>query len=340
MSVTMLEQQIAITGVGDYSPGNPVTNDELASILPFPVKMMMSYFGVESRYYVVDPRTGQPREEGLGVAEMSARAARQAMKQAGIESTDIDMLVTATSTPDAPLPPLSHSVQRLLGLPRVQMLDIRGGCVTSVQGLMVAEAMILAARANTVLVTAADCISPHFYTPLLHHNDPSSEAIMNGLLFADGAGAVVLRRSDLAPSGCMHLKFAQVVSRFSDKAPGFGLGHGGVTQHKHRQLRDTLPIVANAANEDLLRASGGIHDDIDVLIVPQANRSMLNLVQTNEMRWKQFYLGHLTGNSPAPAILRALCKAIECGRIQPGKTRVGIIAIESASWLYGVARLN
>lgn len=334
-----MAQSIAITGVGEFSPGEPVTNPLLESILGPSVRILMGFLGVDSRHFVVDPRTGRLLEPGLGTTEMCARAAESAMARAGVVGADVDMLITASSTPEAVLPPLTYAVQRRLGLPQVQMIDIRGGCTAAIQGLMVAEAMIRSGRARCVLITAADCISPHYYVPLLSAKDPNSERVLNGLAFADGAGAVVLRAVDSRSEG-MALDFVRTTSRFSERKVGFGLGSDGIAIHSHRAIRDILPQVAQCAVTELVEASGGSPDEIDTLIVPQINRSMLGIAETEEMDRKRFYIGNEIGNCPAPAIFRALNRAIDQGRIVPGQTRVGIIAIETASWLYGVSRLH
>lgn len=329
----------AITAVADYSPGPPVTNAELETVLQAPVATLMRYFGVESRHYVVDARTGQRLEPNLGTAEMSARAAEKAMATAGVRAAGVDCLICGTSTPDDRLPPLTYAVQRRLGLSAVAMYDLRGGCAVALQALTLATALIEAGRAHTVLVTAADTISPAFFAPLLTAKEPSTEAVMNGLAFADGGAAMIVQAAS-GDSDAFSIRMVNGRSRFPHHPVGFALDSAGVPTHNHRAIREVLPQVVAAAVSEVLAPLDGDATRLDRLVVPQANRSMVDMVRTEALHDKMFYVGHRIGNSPAPAILRAIALGIDAGEIVPGKTSLGIVAVESASWCYGVSLLQ
>lgn len=336
---TSREYVAAITAVADYSPGPPVTNAELETVLQAPVATLMRYFGVESRHYVIDPRTGQLRERDLGTTEMSARAAEKAVAAAGIRLAEVDCLICGTSTPDDRLPPLTYAVQRRLGLSTVTMYDLRGGCAVSLQALTLATALIEAGRASTVLITAADTISPAFFVPLLGAPKPSTEAVMNGLAFADGGAAMVVQRA-AGDREAFSVRMVNGRSRFPHYPVGFALDAAGIPTHNHRAIREVLPEVVTAAVNEVLAPLDGDAKRLDRLVVPQANRSMVDMVRTESLRDKMFYVGHRIGNSPAPAIMRAIALGMDAGEIVPGKTSLGIVAIESASWCYGVSLLH
>lgn len=344
---------LAITGLANYSPGPAVGNEELEDVLQAPVRSLMSYFGVQTRHYAIDPRTGEPREPGLGTSEMSARAGRAALAQAGLAPAQVDTLVCATSTPDGRLPPLTHAVQQKLGLGDIALFDLRGGCAVALQGLSLAAALIESGRARRVLVTLADTVSRYYLTPLLGRSDPRSdprtEDLINATTFADGAAAVVVEAAAQAQAGALGFELLSLSARscFADRAHGFGVDGQGQSVHNHRAIREHLPVVMQTAVAELqaaqashsLDALGQPAAEIGKLIVPQVNRSMLDLVQS-ELHDKVFYVGDRIGNCPAPAILRALALGVEAGEIVPGHTRVGVIAIETASWSYGTALLN
>ena len=327
---------LSLTGLADYSPGPAIDNATLEDVLRTPVRSLMSYLGVEARHYAIDPRTGEALEHGLGTSEMSVRAGRQALIKAGLEARAIDTLICATSTPDGRLPPLTHAVQRGLGMADLQTYDLRGGCAVAMQALTLAGALIEAGRSHRVLVTLADTLSRHYLAPLIGREAPTIEELVNALTFADGAAALVIESAGERDG----LLLQRVSSRscFAEAAHGFGVDGQGRTNHNHRAIRALLPQVVEAALTDLgVRGDGGA-DLLDVLIVPQANRSMLNLVRTS-LSEKLFYAGHRIGNSPVPAIFRALALGVESGEIVPGRSRVGMIAVESASWTYGTAVL-
>jgi 3-oxoacyl-[acyl-carrier-protein] synthase III len=332
-------QPLALTGLANYSPGPAVDNATLEAVLQAPVRSVMAYFGVEARHYVIDPRTGKELEPGLGTTEMSVRAGRKALAGAGLEADAIDTLICATSTPDGRLPPLTHDVQRGLGMEDVQMYDLRGGCAVAMQALALASALLESGRARRVLVTLADTLSRHFLTPLLGQNDPRTEDLVNALTFADGAAAAVVeaaREGDRA----FRLLNVSARSRFAHRAHGFGVDGDGQTLHNHRAIREQLPHVMQEAVQTLLASNRDAGErPIDHLIVPQVNRSMLNLVQS-ELHDRVYYVGHRIGNCPAPAILRALALAIEEGVFAPGSANVGVIGIETASWTFGTALLR
>lgn len=330
--------RVALTGVADYSPGPAVGNAELEEVLQAPVQSLMSYFGVETRHYTIDPRTGQPREPGLGTTEMSARAAERAMERAQIDPERIDTLICGTSTPDGRLPPLTYAVQRRLRLGELAMYDMRGGCAVALQCLTLATALIQAGRAKAVLVTLADTISPHYLAPLLGRTDAATEDVINGLTFADGAAAVVVEAAEESPRG-FDLRMVSSRSCFPGRSTGFGVDKTGTALHNHRAIRENLPVVMKAAVGELLAAQRDDDPAIDKLIVPQVNRSMVDIVKT-DLHEKVFYVGHQIGNCPAPAILRAFALGIDRGEIVPGRTRVGVIAVETASWSYGVSLLQ
>lgn len=330
---------LTLTGLADYSPGPAVDNATLEAALQVPVRSVMEYFGVQARHYVMDPRSGELLEPGLGTTEMSIRAGRKALDRAGLEANAIDTLICATSTPDGRLPPLTHSVQRGLGIRQLQMYDLRGGCAVAMQALALADTLIESGRSRRVLVTLADTLSRHFLAPLLAGGKPRTEALVNALTFADGAAAAVVEAACEGREG-FQLAAVTAQSRFACESPGFEVDADGHTSHNHRAIREQLPQVMGEAVRTLLDTNQA-HDGrpIEHLIVPQVNRSMLGLVRS-ELHDRVYYVGHLIGNCPAPAILRALALGLDEGVLQPGQGRVGVIGIETASWTFGTALLS
>jgi 3-oxoacyl-[acyl-carrier-protein] synthase III len=330
-------QDISIVGASNFSPGPMVGNQELEDALQAPICSLMGYFGVIGRHYVVNPRTGELLEPHLGTAEMSARAALKAINSAELEISDIDTLICGTSTPDERLPPLTHSVQRKLGLKDVAVYELHGGCSVSLQALSVASALIRSGQAKKVLVTLADTLSRHFLSPLLQGKITKvrTEDIINATTFADGAAAAIVQKTDENLKG-FKLKLLNIHSCFTSLSHGFGVSDKGKTSHDHRAISDTLPLVVERGMAELLDACKKINCHIDRLIIPQANRSMVDMIKTS-LHEKIFYVGDKTGNSPAPAILRALAIGIEKNELIVGKTQVGLLAVESASWTYGVS---
>ncbi len=327
---------LALTGMANYSPGPAVDNATLENALQGPVCRLMEYFRIKTRHYVIDPQSGAAIEPGLGTTEMSVRAGRQALARAGLAPDAIDTLICATSTPDDRLPPLPHAVQRELGLPSVQTFDLRGGCAVAMQALSLAGALIESGRSRRVLITLADTLSRYFLKPLIGQSNPRTEALVNATTFSDGAAAVVVeaaREND----GALRLLNVAAQSSHADQSLGFAVNGAGDTLHNHRAIRENLPPVMAAALQ-VLRASNRVAGErqIDHLIVPQVNPSMLDMVKS-ELHDRIYYIGDRIGNCPAPAVLRAMALGVEEGVFKPGCANVGVIGVETASWTFGTA---
>lgn len=328
---------VAIVGLAQYSPGPVVDNPTLASALQSDVHPLMGYFGITGRHYVIDPATGSLREPGLGTAEMSVRAGAAAMRHAGVDAAQVDAVICGTSTPDERLPPLTHRVQRRLGLLNATPYEIHGGCAASLQCLSLAAALIEGGRARCVVVTLADTLSPHYLAPLLTQDVGRIRTadLVNACVFADGAAAVVVEAVSADRPG-IELSGLRVSARFCARPIGFAVTAAGTTEHDHRAIREVLPDVLRAAVDELGNLHGGT---VDHLIVPQVNRSMVDLVHT-ALHDKVYYVGDRIGNCPAPAVLRALAIGVERGDLKPPSSRIGVIALETTSWTYGTALLT
>jgi 3-oxoacyl-[acyl-carrier-protein] synthase-3 len=346
---------VYLVAAGSYLPGDPVDNALLDHLFPtLGVKAMMQYFGVEQRHFVVDPATGERLEPGLGALTMATRAAEQAMAQARITPAQVDTLITITITPDVVLPPFSLLLQRRLGLPRVQTYDLRGGCAASVQALVCAQTLLATGRAHTALVVGVECTSPACYGPMVEARKMARavtrEQKLNGLLFGDGAGAVVLQEPDvIAARGCdaFRLAYGNACSQFAQHSAGFSISRPETAgqvhlQHSHRSIRNMLPQVLGAALADLQDATGHALADYVKVIMPQVNQSMLKVGAPtfNPESTRPFYIGHQIGSVPGGAIFIAIDKALRGHHIHPGQGPVAILGIETTSWIYAVAELH
>jgi len=332
-------------GIGSYLPGPAIQNGSLQDILQFPVQIFMSYFGTVSRHFVVSPLTGEKIEENLGSTEMAARAAELAIISAGIDKNKIDLLITNTSTPDKRLPPFSLLLQKRLKIDKLKTIDIRGGCAAGIQGLYLAKTLIEGGQASCALVCGAECTSPYYYVPLLDKKNPSQSDLINGLIFGDGAAACILEREDVIGGGdyLFSLGYSSTMSCFPYEPAGYELTSDLKTKHNHKAIRKTLPEVVVAAQTDLEKGTKKFVLDHDLIILPQVNLSMINMVGTelerDLIKNKMFYIGDIVGNVPAPALLLALDHAIKKRVAQPLISTIGIISIETTSWIYAVAEL-
>ncbi len=330
-----------VLGLGSYSPGTPVGNAEIESALAIPAQTVMDFFGVRTRYLGVDPRTGKLRDPSYSNTEFAARAAQRALDRAGCAANDVDLIVTATSTPDSELPPPPHALQKRLGIRRSDLVDVRGGCASSLQALKIARDRVASGTVDCALVCGSEFISNKFYTPLVGRRAPRTEDVLNALGFADGAGAMVVGRAPNRQGNRARFPAIgpiNVSSRYADRRPGFTLCNG-VCRHDHRAIRRIMPEVIDAARTELLDMAGGV-DRMDLVVLPQANPALMGLHATHVFDAKRFYIGDETGNAPAAAIFRALDIAVERGAVRLPGACVGFLAVESATWIYATATIS
>ena len=196
-----------ITGTGISVPNNVVTNHDLARIMDTSDEWITSRTGVKERRFV---------DEGVGASDIGVEAALRAIEDAGLDRSEIDLLITATMTPDYVAPGIGGLVQAGLGLGPIPAIDLRQQCSGFLYGLDLADTYISSGRATNVVVVGTE-VHAGF---LPWSEDSWTKVLVSGsaeiseqdfernsryrswsVLFGDGAGAMVLRRGDESDSG-------------------------------------------------------------------------------------------------------------------------------------------
>jgi 3-oxoacyl-[acyl-carrier-protein] synthase III len=173
-----------ILAFGGYQPDNVVTNDDLAAVMDTSDEWIRSRVGVISR------RIAGPEET---VADMAVAAAGKAIANSGVSPAEIDLVIVATCSPEAPIPNVSAGVASRLGINAPGAYDLNAACAGFCYGLANASDAIRSGSARHVLVIGSEKMSA-WVDPL----DRSTR-----IIFADGAGAAVvgpLPESEDAPS--------------------------------------------------------------------------------------------------------------------------------------------
>ncbi len=165
-----------IVGVGGYVPEKAVTNQELQSIVDTTDQWITSRTGIAQRRV----------STGENTTQLALKAAHLAIKQAGIKLNEIDLIILATITPDFFTPSTASLVQGELGLKDVTSFDISAGCTGFIYGIQIADQFIKSGQSQCILVIGAE-----IFSKVLDWNDRNT-----CVLFGDGAGAVVLKRSN------------------------------------------------------------------------------------------------------------------------------------------------
>ncbi|MFF8475207.1 beta-ketoacyl-ACP synthase III [Streptomyces sp. NPDC015414] len=171
-----------ITGIGSYVPPNVVTNDDLSQRLDTSDAWIRSRTGIAERCFITP---------GTSTGDLAVEAGLRALKSAGDEQ--VGAVVLATTTPDQPCPATAPQVAARLGLGQVPAFDVAAVCSGFLYGLASAAGLIAAGVADSVLLIAADA-----FTTIINPEDRTTAVI-----FADGAGAVVLRAGSADEPGAI-----------------------------------------------------------------------------------------------------------------------------------------
>ena len=304
-----------ITGTGFYVPENVVTNDDLALRITTSDEWIRERSGIEERrYYTPDKDT---------VSNMGVAAAQMALERANLDAQDIDAIILATFTPDFYLPGSGVLIQHQLGLDQkgVPAFDIRQACSGFVYGVSMANDFIKAGSYKRVLV-----IGSEIQSTFLNFDDNNRHT---AVLFADGAGAVVVEENEEEGLGILssHLHSdGSFAHNLMIKAPRSHKRKEDFASANDELIMDGRIVFKNAvtrfseAIQEGLDAHGYQAKDIDMLIPHQANlriaeaiRRTMELPEENVHNNIQKY-----GNTTAASIPIVLNEAWELGKIQKG----------------------
>lgn len=300
-----------ITGTGSYLPPRRLTNAELAAEL--------AARGVETSDDWIVERTGirarHFAEADACCSDLAVEAAKNALEAAGLKSSDIDLIIVATSTPDMVFPSAACIVQNKLGIAGCPAFDLQAVCSGFVYALTVADAMIKTGTATKALVIGAEVFSR-----LLDFSDRTT-----CVLFGDGAGAVVLEASetpgilasDLHADG-RHVGILCVPGNVSG---GKVLGDALLKMDGQAVFKLAVGVLESAARATLAKAN--LTDaDIDWLIPHQANiRIMQSTAKKLKMSLEKLIVTvDQHGNTSAASIPLALDVSVRSGKIKKGDT--------------------
>lgn len=174
----MLRSRVA--GVGSYLPPRVVTNHDLAALMDTSDEWIVSRTGIHERRWV-DPE--------VATSDLALAASTRALEAAGVDKTEVDLIVLATLSPDHEFPGTACYLQAKLGLSGIPALDVRQQCTGFVAAPAVADAFIRAGSARTALVVGAEIHSKGL--------DLTTAGRDVSVLFGDGAGAIVLAATEV-----------------------------------------------------------------------------------------------------------------------------------------------
>jgi 3-oxoacyl-[acyl-carrier-protein] synthase-3 len=306
-----------IAGVGHYVPENVVTNEDLAQVMPTSDEWIVERTGIRERRYFT---------EGVDtVASMGAAASRMACERAGIAISEVEMIVFATITPEYFFPGSGVILQRELGLPGIPALDIKMQCSGFIYALSVADQFIKTGMYKTILVVGGEIQS----NAIVHSEEGRNMAV----IFADGAGAVVLQASDsnehAVISTHLHsdgtyaeelymrnpgsLKKSRLTHEMLDNGEMLPFMNGPVV-FKHAVIR-FMEVIQEA-----LKANALQKEEIDILIPHQANLRISEYIREKLQFSEDKVYNNIQryGNTTAASIPIAMSEAWQEGKIKSG----------------------
>lgn len=300
-----------ITGTGSHLPPRRVTNADLVADL--------AARGIETSDDWIVARTGIRARHfaapEVACSDMALDAARHALKAAGLEASDIDLIIVATSTPDMVFPSAACILQNKLGAAGCPAFDVQAVCSGFVYALTVADAMIRAGTAQRALVVGSE-----IFSRLLDFNDRTT-----CVLFGDGAGAVVLEASDtpgiLASDLHADGRHVGILCVPGHVSGGQVSGLPLLTMDGPAVFKLAVGVLESAARAALDKA-GLTEADIDWLIPHQANiRIMQGTARKLKLSTdKMVVTVDQHGNTSAASIPLALDHAVRSGQVKPGET--------------------
>ena len=290
-------------------PERVITNKELESMVDTTDQWITERTGIRERRIAADQ---------TGAAALGAPAARLAMERAGVEPGEIDILIVSTATPDRLLPSTACDIQALLGADNAVAFDISAACSGWLYGLTLAEGYLTAGRGEIALVVAAEKMSS-----IVDWEDRST-----CVLFGDGAGAAVVRKSDgvrgiLGTHHGSDGNLAELLHR-----PGGGalmpMDEDVLRNRDHllkmsgrEVFKNAVRSMAQGANL-ALKQSGLTADDVDLMIPHQANSRIIEATARYAgIPMDRVYVNvERYGNMSSATIPVALDEAVEEGRLR------------------------
>ena len=302
---------ISITGLGSYVPDHVLTNDDLSTMMDTNDEWIRERTGIRER------RIAEPEQ---ALSDLCLPAAREALADAGLEGSEIDLIIVATVTPDMAFPSTAAILADQLGAGAAAAYDLSAGCTGFMYAVAQGYGMLAGGLAHKVLIVGGDVLSK-----IMDWSDRST-----AVLFGDGAGAVVLERVadggflgfELGAdgSGGPQLYLPAGGSRTPASAESVEEGQHFVHMNGREVFKFATRVLVSSA-EAVLTECGRSIEDVDVYVPHQANvriiehaRQKLGIPEEKTVVDVDRY-----GNTSSGSIPLALGDAKADGRLRAGQ---------------------
>jgi 3-oxoacyl-[acyl-carrier-protein] synthase-3 len=293
-----------VLGTGSFLPSKVLTNQDLERMVDTTDAWIRERTGISQRHIVSDHETCVDLAEG---------AARQALEAAGVEPTEIDLIIVATTTPDQTFPSNACLLQQRLDIHGCPAFDLQAVCTGFVYALGVADKFIRTGSATRALVVGAETISR-----IVDWTDRGT-----CVLFGDGAGAVLIGADDVPGiiDSCLHADGSYRELLQVPAGIGNGYNGSGYMEMKGNEVFRVAVTTLGRIVDEILQANAMTRADIDWLVPHQANLRIIQATARKlDLPMEQVVVtvgDH--GNTSAASVPLAFDRAVRDGRIQRGQ---------------------
>ena len=328
----MSQYSAIIAGTGSFLPEKRLTNDDMSKFVETNDEWITQRTGIRERRIVSSTES---------TATLASHAATRALKSAGLEPKDIDLVLVGTISPEMIFPSTACFVAASLGMSTTPAFDLSAACSGFLYGMDTAAAFIQAGRYKNVLVIGSETLSR-----LTDYTDRQS-----CILFGDGAGAVVLQRSTEQGRGViyssMHADGAGWEMLYCPPGSRHPIDQtmvAGRQQFMKIKGREVYKFAVQRFNElfeDAIRKCELQHDQIKLIIPHQVNLRIIDsAMQRLGLPMEKCFVNiDKYGNTSAASIPIALDEAVKAGKLQKGDVVIFVAFGAGLTWANAVVRM-
>ena len=298
-----LVREVKITGTGSYLPEKVITNKYLESTIDTNADWIYENLGIKERRIAADNQA---------TSDLASNAALNAIENAGLVVSDIDLIIVATATPDRLAPSTAAIVQDKIKAYNAVAFDIAAVCSGFLYGMSVASQYIATSVYDNVLVIGADTFS--------RITDWSRR---DAVFFGDGAGAAVISLTQNKDEAIVDVNCS---SDGSQKdlllTPGIQSGEATFMQMKGNETFKVAVRTLTSDVKKIMAKNGYKNEDIDLFVPHQANYRIIKAVgDALKFEDEQKVLTvEKYGNTSSASIPMAINDCFESGRLSNGQT--------------------
>ena len=289
-----------IIGSGSYLPDRILTNQDLEKMLDTTDEWITSRTGIKQRHIIAENQV---------TSDMAYEASKKALQEANLDAQDVDLIILATTTPDKIFPSTACTLQAKLGIPECPAFDVQAVCSGFIYALSIAEKFIKTGTSTTALIVGADAMSR-----ITDYKDRS-----NAILWGDGAGAVILKKSNEPGILSTHI---HAQGKYEDMlhVPRRNDGGSDTIEMQGNQVFKMAVNTLDAIVDQTLDANQLKKSDIDWLVPHQANIRILDATakKLSMSMDKVIVTIDKHGNTSAASIPLAFDEGVKAKKINKG----------------------